>query len=363
MAAKDLGPLDWRTPIVDHLGRPSPEFQRRWNTQRNNNALIGSITFGSGAPTGTPEDGAEYVDTTATPPAFYVGDSGSWLKIGVFKFTQLSDVPSAYTASAKKLLRVNAGVTGVEFKGLSDVLDDLGATEGDILYRSASGWVVLGPGTAGQVLTTGGTGADPAWAAGGGGGGGGHPYEAFGVLPLAASFTKYNFQANSVLQDSAYSLMMDLPGNGSYFFQVAYQAMPATPFDLYCRFNVRDSAAGSARAGFGLFNSTTKRCQALYRAGNAVQMQIADDTGPTVGATSTIYSELFASLPTWGRVNYNGSNLQFYISADGVNWSKFGAAISGAWAPDSICLSGFCEPSSTGTTTIWVGSFGTTAPT
>lgn len=43
MSAADLGPLDWRVAIVDSGGRPTPEFQRRWNTQRNNNTLIGSI--------------------------------------------------------------------------------------------------------------------------------------------------------------------------------------------------------------------------------------------------------------------------------------------------------------------------------
>lgn len=75
----DPGPLDWRISIVDKEGRPSPEFQRRWNTNRGNTALIGgSITFGSGAPSGTPDDGAEYVDITTTPYTFYVGYGGTW---------------------------------------------------------------------------------------------------------------------------------------------------------------------------------------------------------------------------------------------------------------------------------------------
>ena len=42
----------------------------------------------------------------------------------------------------------------------------LGSTQGDILYRGASAWSVLAPGTSGQVLTTGGASANPAWAAG-----------------------------------------------------------------------------------------------------------------------------------------------------------------------------------------------------
>ena len=47
----------------------------------------------------------------------------------------------------------------------------LGTTQGAVLYRSASAWVALAPGTAGQVLTTGGASANPSWSTGGGGGG------------------------------------------------------------------------------------------------------------------------------------------------------------------------------------------------
>lgn len=47
---------------------------------------------------------------------------------------------------------------------LSAVLDlVIGSTRGDILFRGATTWKVLGPGTAGQKLTTGGAGADVSW--------------------------------------------------------------------------------------------------------------------------------------------------------------------------------------------------------
>jgi hypothetical protein len=46
----------------------------------------------------------------------------------------------------------------------SVVLDVIGSTEGDILYRVASTWSVLAPGTAGQHLSTGGAGSTPSWA-------------------------------------------------------------------------------------------------------------------------------------------------------------------------------------------------------
>lgn len=55
--------------------------------------------------------------------------------------------------------------------GLSDVAVT-GAAQGAILYRAAAGWVHLPAGAAGQVLTTAGAGANPAWAAVAGGSGG-----------------------------------------------------------------------------------------------------------------------------------------------------------------------------------------------
>lgn len=115
MTAKDIGPLTWNSAITDGQGRPTPEFQRRWNTQRTNNALIGSVSFGSGPPSGMPSDGALYVDTSVTPMVLYIGDSGSYHVLGVQAFTDLSDVPHSYTGLGHELVRVNAGATGLEF--------------------------------------------------------------------------------------------------------------------------------------------------------------------------------------------------------------------------------------------------------
>jgi hypothetical protein len=44
-----------------------------------------------------------------------------------------------------------------------NITADIGATQGDILYRSATAWTRLAAGTAGQLLQTGGAGANPSW--------------------------------------------------------------------------------------------------------------------------------------------------------------------------------------------------------
>lgn len=54
---------------------------------------------------------------------------------------------------------------------VSAVLDKIGAAQGDILYRGASYWAVLAPGTDDYVLTTHGSGANPSWLPGGSGSG------------------------------------------------------------------------------------------------------------------------------------------------------------------------------------------------
>jgi hypothetical protein len=165
MAVKDTGPLDWSVPIVDSNGRPSPEFQRRWQTQRANNSQIGAVSLGSGAPPASPApaDGAEYVDISTTPFTVYIGQGGTWHKAGVTAFVELSDVPNAYTGQGGKVVQVNTGATGLQFIGLSALLDLLGNTRGAILERGAAGWTLLAPGTSGFFLKSGGAGADPSY--------------------------------------------------------------------------------------------------------------------------------------------------------------------------------------------------------
>jgi len=54
---------------------------------------------------------------------------------------------------------------GTTLTNLTDT-DLTGIEQGALLYRNATQWVVLTPGTAGQFLSTGGTGANPSWASG-----------------------------------------------------------------------------------------------------------------------------------------------------------------------------------------------------
>lgn len=77
--------------------------------------------------------------------------------------TTTGTISFATIANNTILANVSGGALAPSATTPTLVLDIIGATEGDILYRGASAWLVLAPGTSGQVLKTQGAGATPAW--------------------------------------------------------------------------------------------------------------------------------------------------------------------------------------------------------
>ena len=69
--------------------------------------------------------------------------------------------------SAYQVKAVNAAATAPSWQGLSSLIDNAltASAQGSILYRNASSWVALAPGTSGNVLTTAGAAANPSWSA------------------------------------------------------------------------------------------------------------------------------------------------------------------------------------------------------
>lgn len=66
--------------------------------------------------------------------------------------------------STGTILGNNSGATqGPTAITTSQALDFVGSVQGNVLYRTGTIWAVLPPGTNGQVLTTGGTAANPSW--------------------------------------------------------------------------------------------------------------------------------------------------------------------------------------------------------
>jgi hypothetical protein len=97
-----------------------------------------------------------------------------WSTTTGFKFpdnTVQTTAASSYAppsvANNTIISNVSGGSASAAANTLTQVFDaTAGNAQGSILYRSASAWTVLAPGTAGQVLTTGGASANPSWSAG-----------------------------------------------------------------------------------------------------------------------------------------------------------------------------------------------------
>jgi hypothetical protein len=86
-----------------------------------------------------------------------VGTSG--IDADAVTYAKLQNV----SATSRVLGRVTSGAGDVEEVTATQVLDFISSTQGAILYRNASAWVALSPGTSGQFLKTNGAGANPAW--------------------------------------------------------------------------------------------------------------------------------------------------------------------------------------------------------
>ncbi|MBA4174703.1 MAG: hypothetical protein C0511_19135 [Hyphomicrobium sp.] len=142
-----LQPLDEKFPIVGPDGRPTLYFIR-WAQQRQ-------IDIGEAI---TAAQALEIVQNFIDDYEIQAGDG-----IDIVPDGKLTSNPT-----------ISADVQAL--------LDQISVDHGAVLYRDASAWQALAPGTAGYFLKTNGPGADPEWAAGGGGGGG-------GGMTLIADFT------------------------------------------------------------------------------------------------------------------------------------------------------------------------------
>ena len=129
------------------------------------------------------------IDTSSKANGYvltYQASTGKWIAAsasgGSVALDDLTDVTITSAASGN-VLRYN-GSAWVNAT-TSTVLDTVGSTRGSVLYRGASGWAALTPGTSGLFLKSNGAGADPSWASAGGGGGGSFDPAAATVITFA----------------------------------------------------------------------------------------------------------------------------------------------------------------------------------
>lgn len=158
-------------------------------------------------------------------------------------------VPSSaiQMATGPRVLGRTSGAGPAQELTASQVLDFVGSTQGQLVYRGASNWTVLNPGTAGQALLTGGPAANPAWGSAGG-----------VVLLASGTFTSVATGAVVLTGFSAYRMLKiilyALPATDGVALQMRTSTNGGSSYDSgasnydYADFEVLNSAATDINA-------------------------------------------------------------------------------------------------------------------
>lgn len=208
---------------------------------------------------------------------------------------------------------------------VQEILDQITATRGAIIYRGLLGWAALLPGTAGYLLSTNGAGADPTWIAPSGGGG--HPW--YWAPPLAADFpTLASGDATNVTltDDTDVGLIINNQGSvGADRVRGAFRALASSgAADWTATMHVVpwNDGTGSQNSGGALIareSGTGKILQMGALFGNRIDGYRGTMTAYTaqVGSAKPGFN-----LPWWYRIRYTHATALYetFESANGKTW-------------------------------------------
>lgn len=199
----------------------------------------------------------------------------------------------------------------------SGILDTIGSTRGQILYRGASGWAALSPGTSGQVLQTNGAGADPSWATASG-----------GVSSVSNSDTTLTISPTTGAVVASLNLAKANTWTGLQTLTIDNATTNAvtTVLDVQKSSTGTPAAGMGARIRFGLESSTTANQDAgAIETAWAIATHASRSARMSLFVNSTTTSaEVLRLLPVPSAVNYayllpSGTATPIEIGADGTD--------------------------------------------
>ncbi len=161
----------------------------------------------------------------------------------------------------------------------STILDSIGSTRGSVLYRGASGWAILTPGTNGHYLQSQGSGADPQWAAVSGSGDVVGPSSSVdNEIPRFDSTTGKLIQGSGVtlsdLSSNAYTFLASTPTQGA-------SAIAGSGINITASSAIAGSSNAGAAAGGSV--NVTGGAAARLTSGNANGGDINLSGGAPIG--------------------------------------------------------------------------------
>lgn len=210
------------------------------------------------------------------------------------------DLGDLETIAASRVLGSIAGGNVSEITA-SNVLDFVGSTRGQILYRGASAWSVLSPGTSGQLLQTGGAGADPSWVTGVAVSDGDK-----GDITVSGTGTTWTIDSGAVsLSKMANLSQYQLIGRSSSGSGVP-QAI-STSANVYTMLGSADNSA--IRSNIGLGTIATQAASSVAITGGTID-SISSLHGTAKASTTTTGTMVLADADTvcfmTGNITFNG---------------------------------------------------------
>lgn len=213
------------------------------------------------------------------------------------------------------------------------ILDQITNVQGSILFRSATGWEDLAPGTAGWFLKTNGAGADPAWAASGGGGGGA-PW--WFSPPLAASLTATSGDGTlpTMSDDTDVGLLLNpgaqVSGNKARCALLAITG-PTVDWTAECQLDIFSPNAVFCLQGMFLRNSTTGKLYIMGRIAHAFQFLVVQRVPALTGGSITdLFADDFINTEKvqFFRMVYTAASTTytFFVSENGKQWLQIASA-------------------------------------
>lgn len=267
------------------------------NTLTAHGVLLGEGTSAIVA-TGVGGTGQILIGAAAADPAWH-STSGDASIASTGFITIANNAVTNAKAAQMATLTVKSNITGstanASDNGLSAIIDAaIGNVQGDILYRGASAWNVLPPGTAGNCLQTGGAAANPSYGSCGSGGG----ISSIGLtMPSAFTVTGSPLVANGTLAVTYSGTAIPLANGGT------------------------GAAITGVSGGIPYYSSTTTEAASALLTANALVVGGGAGVAPSVvaslGTTTTLLHGNAAGKPTFSAVSLTADVTNTLPAANG----------------------------------------------
>lgn len=308
-----LTPIDYKLTALKDYDNSTPATNGQvptWNT-----------AAGKWVPTnpGGLSDGDKGDITVSSSGAVWTVDND------VITYAKIQNVSAAERILGRK---TGVGAGDVQELTISELLDLVlpgSMAQGDILYRGASAWSRLPANTAGKVLTTNGTGANPSWAnVTSSGGATARPW--YYDPPLAANLTTATSSGvgATLTDDSDVGLRIAMPNpagtNLRHFFYVAIPT-PGGDWDFKARITGTSSSGGTA-VGVGImaYESATNKILDFERYNGQNVQQVHWTAGLNGGRTAVSGVSAVDATINWFRFKRVGTSIECYWSGNGKSW-------------------------------------------